>query len=79
MSIISKYEEIYPPDVGEFVYITDDTYDKHQVTRMEMLIVKILDFDLSIPTPYTFITAVCIANKMQEKVMYLAMVSLSLS
>lgn len=26
-----KYEEIYPPEVGEFVYITDDTYTKQQV------------------------------------------------
>ena len=31
MFIASKYEEIYPPDVGEFVYITDDTYNKRQV------------------------------------------------
>merc|ERR1712083_428740 len=28
MFIASKYEEIYPPDVSEFVYITDDTYTK---------------------------------------------------
>lgn len=70
-----KYEEIYPPDVGEFVYITDDTYDRHQVIRMEVLILKILDFDLSIPTPYAFISAICISNKLSEKLMYLAMVS----
>lgn len=31
MFIASKYEEIYPPDVNEFVYITDDTYTKNQV------------------------------------------------
>jgi len=30
-SACRKYEEIYPPDVGEFVYITDDTYTKQQV------------------------------------------------
>ena len=29
--ILRKYEEIYPPDVGEFAYITDDTYTKSQV------------------------------------------------
>lgn len=28
-----KYEEIYPPDVGEFAYITDDTYTKQQVWK----------------------------------------------
>jgi len=29
--VCRKYEEIYPPDVGEFVYVTDDTYTKQQV------------------------------------------------
>lgn len=71
----SKYEEIFPPNVSEFVYITDDTYSKKQVIRMEHLIIKILSFDLSIPTPLTFITATCIINKQPEKTMFLAMVS----
>ncbi|KAL3267479.1 hypothetical protein HHI36_011602 [Cryptolaemus montrouzieri] len=50
MYIAAKYEEILPPDVTEFVYITDDTYTKRQVIRMEHLILKVLGFDLSIPT-----------------------------
>ena len=29
----SKYEEIYPPEVGEFAYITDNTYSKKQVSQ----------------------------------------------
>lgn len=43
---------------------------------MEHLILKVLSFDLSIPTPLSFITAMCISNKLNEKTMYLAMVSL---
>lgn len=43
---------------------------------MEHLILKVLSFDLSVPTPLTFITAMCISNKLNEKTMYLAMVSL---
>lgn len=50
MFIASKYEEIYPPEVGEFVYITDDTYTKKQVLRMEHLILKVLSFDVAVPT-----------------------------
>ncbi|XP_018329929.1 cyclin-A2 [Agrilus planipennis] len=73
MFIAAKYEEIIPPDVGEFVYITDDTYNKKQVIRMEHLILKVLSFDLSVPTPLTFITAICISNQLSKKVMYLAM------
>lgn len=70
----SKYEDIFPPQVSEFVYITDDTYTTRQVLRMEHLILKVLSFDLSIPTPLTFITAMCISSKLNEKTMYLAMV-----
>ncbi|XP_012944565.1 G2/mitotic-specific cyclin-A [Aplysia californica] len=50
MFIAAKYEEIYPPDVGEFVYITDDTYTKAQVLKMESVILKLLDFKVAFPT-----------------------------
>ncbi|CAG2113312.1 unnamed protein product [Medioppia subpectinata] len=53
--IASKYEEIYPPELSEFVYITDDSYTKQQILNMEKLILKALDFDVSAPTTYYFI------------------------
>lgn len=55
MFIAAKYEEIYPPDVGEFVYITDDTYTKQQVLRMESLVLKVLSFDVAVPTANLFV------------------------
>jgi len=50
MFIAAKYEEIYPPDVGEFVYITDDTYTRNQVLKMESVILKLLEFKVAVPT-----------------------------
>ena len=47
MFIAAKFEEIYPPDLAEFVYITDDTYSKKQVLRMEHLILKVRKRDPS--------------------------------
>lgn len=80
MFIAAKYEEIYPPDVGEFVYITDDTYTKTQVLRMEQLILKVLGFDLSVPTTLVFTTIYCVMNDVPDKVknmcMYLCELSL---
>nr|CAH7722227.1 unnamed protein product [Callosobruchus chinensis] len=73
--LASKYEEIYPPALREFVYITDDTYTKRQVIRMEQLILKVLGFDLSVPTSACFINAIASMNKMEDKTAYLAMVS----
>ncbi|XP_015237291.1 PREDICTED: cyclin-A2 [Cyprinodon variegatus] len=56
MLLASKFEEIYPPEVAEFVYITDDTYTKKQVLRMEHLVLKVLSFDLAAPTINQFLT-----------------------
>lgn len=40
MLLASKFEEIYPPEVSEFVYITDDTYTAKQVPYL--LVYKLL-------------------------------------
>lgn len=73
MFIASKYEEIYPPDVGEFVYITDDTYSKKQVLRMEHLVLKVLSFDLAVPTTYMFVTVFAKEAQTDERTTFLAM------
>lgn len=39
--IASKYEELYPPEVQDFVYITDNTYTKNQILLMEKHILKV--------------------------------------
>ncbi|VVC91686.1 cyclin-A2 [Leptidea sinapis] len=70
--IASKYEEVYPPEVSEFVYITDDTYTKKEVLRMEHLILKVLSFDLSTPTSLAFLSNYCISNGLSKKTFNLA-------
>lgn len=73
MFIAAKYEEIYPPDVSEFVYITDDTYNKRQVLRMEHLVLKVLEFDLSVPTIHLFVNKMCQMVPTEDKVRCLAL------
>lgn len=46
MLITTKYEEIYPPTVKDFVYITDNAYTKDEVLEMECDILQTLDFDI---------------------------------
>lgn len=55
MWIASKYEEIYPPNVNDFCYITDNTYSKEQMVAMEELILKKLKYELTVPTSKTFL------------------------
>lgn len=40
--IASKYEEIYPPELKDFVFITDKAYTKEDVLQMEYLILDTL-------------------------------------
>ena len=55
MLIASKYEEIYAPEVKDFVYITDKAYTKDQILAMEHKILDALEFNLNIPSAYRFL------------------------
>ncbi|GAB1609400.1 G2/mitotic-specific cyclin-B-like isoform X1 [Argonauta hians] len=49
MLIASKYEEMYAPEVSDFVYITDNAYTREDIRQMEMLILSTLEFRLGQP------------------------------
>ncbi|PIA56677.1 hypothetical protein AQUCO_00700795v1 [Aquilegia coerulea] len=55
MLIASKYEEISPPHVEDFCFITDNTYTKQEVVKMESDILKLLNFEMGNPTVKTFL------------------------
>uniref|UniRef100_A0A3B5A4W0 G2/mitotic-specific cyclin-B2 n=1 Tax=Stegastes partitus TaxID=144197 RepID=A0A3B5A4W0_9TELE len=55
LMIASKYEEITPPDLNEFVYITDNTYKKKELVRMEQVLLSVLDFNMAAPTSSQFL------------------------
>lgn len=55
MLLASKYEEIYAPEVRDFVYITDKAYTKEQILMMEATMLNALDFKVTVPTPYVFV------------------------
>jgi hypothetical protein len=55
MWVAAKYEEIYPPNVSDFCFITDNTYTKEQMVAMEELVLKRLGYELTVPTAKTFL------------------------
>lgn len=55
MLIASKYEDIYPPEIQDFVYITDKAYTKEEVLTMEASILKQLDYNLTVPSSFRFL------------------------
>ena len=50
-----KYEEIYPPDLRDFVYVTDKAYTKKQILNMEGGILKELNFNITFSSSYLFL------------------------
>ncbi|OWM78216.1 cyclin-A2-3-like isoform X2 [Punica granatum] len=55
MLIASKYEEICAPRVDELCFMTDNTYTREEVLRMEGQLLNYFDFRISGPTTKTFL------------------------
>jgi len=55
MFIASKYEEMYPPEIGDFVYISDNTYTAGQIRRMEISMMEALEFNFGKPLALNFL------------------------
>ncbi|KAL2715404.1 G2/mitotic-specific cyclin-B3 [Vespula squamosa] len=53
--IASKYDERIPPMVEDFLYICDGAYTQRELIKMEINVLKVVDFDLGIPLSYRFL------------------------
>ena len=56
MLMASKYEEIWAPEVRDFVYISDKAYTREQIIEMEKDMLSELGFHLTVPTPFHFLS-----------------------
>ena len=45
--IASKIEEIYPPKLQEFAYVTDGACSEEEILQMELVVLKTLNWSLS--------------------------------
>ena len=53
--LVGKYEEIYPPNISEYVTICDNAYTKEQILEMESSIILALEFNLVRPTSFEYL------------------------
>ena len=79
MFISSKYEEIYPPELKDFVYITDKAYVKSDVLDMEYKMLSSLNFDITFPTQWSFLEIFRKKLKIDQKTFNLAWFLMELS
>ncbi|XP_027343410.1 G2/mitotic-specific cyclin S13-7-like [Abrus precatorius] len=55
MLLACKYEEIWSPQVKDFVSISDNAYTNNRILSMEKTILEKLEWHLTIPTLYVFL------------------------
>ncbi|KAL2238511.1 G2/mitotic-specific cyclin S13-7 [Sesamum indicum] len=69
MLIACKYEEIWAPEVNDFIAISDNAYVREQVLLMEKAILGKLEWYLTVPTPYVFLVRYIKASLPSDKEM----------
>lgn len=55
MWIACKYEEIYAPEIKDFVYITDNAYEQKDILSLEYEILRTLEFNVTTSSSYRFL------------------------
>lgn len=55
MFIAGKYEDIYPPDMKEYLFMTNNTYGKEELIRLESDILDKIEFNMTYPTSLRFL------------------------
>ena len=77
--ITTKYEEIYPPTVKDFIYLTDNTYTRAQILKMEENILYNLQFEIQQTSSYRFLERYSKIAKADSVIFYLAQYLLELA
>ncbi|KAL3922531.1 MAG: hypothetical protein SGILL_002154 [Bacillariaceae sp.] len=70
--IASKYEEIYPPELRDLVYICDRAYSRNEIIDMEETILKTLQYDITIPSAHAFLVRYLKAAHADKKIVQLS-------
>ena len=53
--LASKFEDIYPPDLKECLFVTENSYTKDDLLKIEGEILAAINFQIKSPTPLVFL------------------------
>jgi cyclin B len=53
--VASKYEDTWPPRIGDLIFIADKAYTREEIIAMECLILDKLEYNLGCPMPLNFL------------------------
>ena len=68
-----------PPIIDDFIYVSDSAYDRKELIKMEIDILKTVKFDIGMPLSYTFLRRYSKCIKADMKFLTLARYILELS
>jgi len=77
--VAAKYIERFAPEVKDLVRLTDNTYTYEQVIRMELVVLKVMRFELHMPEPTVFLNRFLDIEPVSEEVRQLSNYLLDLS
>jgi len=79
MLIACKYEEIYPPEVKDFEYVTDKAYTREEILEMEGKMLHCFNFNLTTTSSYRFLERYARISRFDERSFNLARYLLELA
>lgn len=79
MLVACKFEERMAPPLDDFIYVSDNAYNRDELVKMEIDILRTLQYDIGIPLSYTFLRRYAKCVKADMKFLTLARFILELS
>lgn len=60
--LAAKYEEVFPPALNHFAYLTGGNFDESDILGAEKFMLQILEFEFSYPNPLNFLRRISKAD-----------------
>lgn len=60
--LAAKYEEVFPPVLHYFAYLTGGNFDETDILSAEKFVLQVLEFELSYPNPLNFLRRISKAD-----------------
>lgn len=63
--IAAKYEEVFPPVLSHFVYLTSGNFNDEDLISAEKFMLQVLEYEMSFPNPLNFLRRISKADEYQ--------------
>jgi len=67
MLLAAKYEEVYAPEIRDFLHLSGDAYTRQEMVAMESVILNTLEFNLTVPSPHRFVVRFIKVGSLSEQ------------